>query len=571
MYKDKVNVVFPCAGEGSRFGHVFKPALFLENKTFIENSVKPFLKWASKINKFYFVITQKQEKKYSAKKKLESIFKNDIEFEVLVLNQDTKGPVETIVKANIEDSRSLIICDCDHSINVDNLFSRLDECGKNIKLLVPTYDIEGLSQKDWSKIIFVNNKIHKFVNKEIIDTKVYNIKGIIGCHFFKSFDTLKAYAKDSKEFFEVIERVFKDEKSSVEFYNVEFAEFYGDYLMMMNCLLNRWEKNKKLRAIKDLSENSLAKTFLLENQDEKFVRKIIFKGNTDSKHYKVLKRQYTDLNRINFLKQGMCPNTIREVDNSLFYYYDMQYLEDYQILSLINEASQCKMLKNTIDEINSNLYSMSRSINGDVWLQNFLEEKINPKFEMYSKINKSFDKIINDDFITVNNKKIMGLKHVINTIKYDNIKPEIQTVVHGDLTLENILVNPQGDLKVIDMDGSRIFDARELDLGKLSQSIIGCYASWKRMEDDRLCKVYDNRFDICDKFLELPETSIFKTLIDCWSKVLNVDNDATLSRAIFFMSTYFIRFVPFRLKISEKHGIFALLMAVVWLNKLEKR
>ena len=34
------------------------------------------------------------------------------------------------------------------------------------------------------------------------------------------------------------------------------------------------------------------------------------------------------------------------------------------------------------------------------------------------------------------------------------------------------------------------------------------------------------------------------------------------------MATYFIRFVQFRRKISEEHGIFAIIMAVVWLNKI---
>ena len=56
-----------------------------------------------------------------------------------------------------------------------------------------------------------------------------------------------------------------------------------------------------------------------------------------------------------------------------------------------------------------------------------------------------------------------------------------------------------------------------------------------------------------------------------WQKILNDDNQTVICKAVFYMSMYFIRFVPFRLKISKEHGIFALLMATVWLNNINER
>ena len=41
-----------------------------------------------------------------------------------------------------------------------------------------------------------------------------------------------------------------------------------------------------------------------------------------------------------------------------------------------------------------------------------------------------------------------------------------------------------------------------------------------------------------------------------------------LHDAIFYMSTYFIRFTPFRISKGFNHGLFSVIMAVVWLNKL---
>tara|TARA_R110000796_G_scaffold240591_1_gene361740 strand:+ start:9375 stop:9521 length:147 start_codon:yes stop_codon:yes gene_type:complete len=39
--KEKVTVVFPCAGEVARFGYTFKPFLKLGDLTFIEKTVEP--------------------------------------------------------------------------------------------------------------------------------------------------------------------------------------------------------------------------------------------------------------------------------------------------------------------------------------------------------------------------------------------------------------------------------------------------------------------------------------------------------------------------------------------------
>jgi hypothetical protein len=41
-----------------------------------------------------------------------------------------------------------------------------------------------------------------------------------------------------------------------------------------------------------------------------------------------------------------------------------------------------------------------------------------------------------------------------------------------------------------------------------------------------------------------------------------------IKAGIFYMANYFIRFIPFRLKVGKKHGIFAMIMAIVWLNKI---
>ena len=128
------------------------------------------------------------------------------------------------------------------------------------------------------------------------------------------------------------------------------------------------------------------------------------------------------------------------------------------------------------------------------------------------------------------------------------------------------------DVKLIDMDGSRLFDAKELDLGKLSQSILSNYNQWKNLEGSKLVQNFDlqsRKFQALDSYFNSSEIVIPPTeLINLWHPILEQPHVTVLKKAYFYMSTYFIRFVPFRMQLGKEHGIFALLMAAAWLNKL---
>ena len=74
-------------------------------------------------------------------------------------------------------------------------------------------------------------------------------------------------------------------------------------------------------------------------------------------------------------------------------------------------------------------------------------------------------------------------------------------------------------------------------------------------------------FEINPSFSLPSSNKSVKLLLDKWSDILDQPFDLVEKKSYFYMSTYFIRFVPFRLQKNLDHGIFALLMAVIWLNK----
>ena len=118
------------------------------------------------------------------------------------------------------------------------------------------------------------------------------------------------------------------------------------------------------------------------------------------------------------------------------------------------------------------------------------------------------------------------------------------------------------------MDSSDYIDAAELDLGKMCQSVLSRYSEWK--EKENIITTVDFNSIVCDGKYFNNEGKHLDLVLDQWSYILREDLDTTFMKGAFYMALYFIRFVPFRLEISKEHGMFALVMAIVWLNRVLK-
>ena len=149
-----------------------------------------------------------------------------------------------------------------------------------------------------------------------------------------------------------------------------------------------------------------------------------------------------------------------------------------------------------------------------------------------------------------------------------NFNTEWINPIHGDLTLENILYDSENDkIKIIDMEGSRYMDSCYFDLGKIFQSIVSKYNEWNGIENVIINKDINDLYCI-DKYFDYNYEE-YKPICNLFANIMEVENTKTIfNKGIFFMSTYFIRFVQFRRNISDDHGIFAIIMAVVWLNNI---
>ena len=146
-----LNIIFPMAGEATRFGGEFKPFIKTGDMSFIERAVEPFLNHISDIDKFYFIITEEQNLSNNVEAVLNRMF--DVSIEVVVLKNKTTGPYQTIRSAlnalSDKIQGEILICDCDHSIDVDYIFDKIESS-------IPKLGIIDLEDKE--------NKFKKWIN-----------------------------------------------------------------------------------------------------------------------------------------------------------------------------------------------------------------------------------------------------------------------------------------------------------------------------------------------------------------------------------------------------------------------
>ena len=69
-----INVLFPMAGEGSRFNYKFKPFLKISDKMFVEYAFDYFKDYPDIIGKIYFIVTKEQYVDNDVERVLEDSF-----------------------------------------------------------------------------------------------------------------------------------------------------------------------------------------------------------------------------------------------------------------------------------------------------------------------------------------------------------------------------------------------------------------------------------------------------------------------------------------------------------------
>ena len=331
--------------------------------------------------------------------------------------------------------------------------------------------------------------------------------------------------------------------------------------------------------VKRFSGASFATVYLVRGEDgTRFIRKHISKIDASlDVHVDKLKRQLEDMKRFDFMCEGIVPKILGSYESQNEFYYDLEYLERYKTLSSFDETTIGNVLHKIFETLNENVYSFERSVDDKVeWMKSYLLTKVYPKFMC---VPKAYKHLI-FDAVRINDRVYPSLQDLVGDVESYSyfLSPDVVCPIHGDLTLENILYDADADdFKLIDNEGSRYYDAIELDIGKVFQSVVSRYAEWKDDCEQAVDILGKHEYRVQESFLDL-DISAKKSLVTFLrslertthkenGKNAEYDGQKMWSlKGVFFMTHHLIRMLPYMLKKSSKHFVFTLLLCRVYLT-----
>ncbi len=679
-----ITVIFPMAGQAAHAGYKFKPFIELSDEPVIAAVVRPFLKWESAVDRFLFVTLAEQDAEFSVGDRLRSMFPQ-LKLDVVCLDRPTQGPAQTlaatVAQRNI--TGPAIVCDSDHSIDVDPLFTEIlaDRAGA---CMFPIWSLRGENLKSWSvAACSADLRVTAIAEKEL-PTASGDFFGVVGCYYFEEISgTAEVVRSRSLNYLSQAIKELIAAGKRVRGVKIERAEFFGDarglreararrdrfpgtifcdldgtviehqneprydrplqplpgskekiaqwmdegFLVVLTTARPESEQQQLEQALREqgvpfhrlnmglpsgpryiindrkpsailvpqvvsyeISRNegidhisipsvaptvlkrfngaSFADTLLVEDDEKRFVRKRVLKRDHLTLGYAKLKNQYRTLER--FAHFGdVVPALYGDHDNSLEYFYDMEYLSRHQSLTRLSSTEQQQALAKLLGVFQERVYGVKTSTNasGSDWLLTHYARKIFPKLEAVQS-HPVLGRLVNAAEIHINDKTYPSLNEMFSTVVERRatqcLAPKWLSAVHGDLTFENVLYRP-GDVRVIDMDGGDFLDAPELDLGKLFQSLIGRYEEWAHT-DAKLWEQTDDGHIVLKLTLQPPDEAIQRLCVDYWSQIFSCSRDQAYLKGLFYMGLHLIRMIPFRLRVSEEQAFFALALAVKWIG-----
>ena len=559
---DKVNIVIPMAGAGIRFkelSKIPKPLIEIKGLPFFYYSAKSLTKYFD-YSKLIFIGLKNHNKDNILVNKIKSLFPDAV---IKLLDKTPNGAVLTSREAIelIDNDYPVIFNDCDHIFYSEELEQSKNQL-KNFEGFILTFNSDSS----------IYSYLIKDKNGNVIGTRekeVISNEAIAGVYGFKN---IKVFEKASDEYLK----------------NCDYSEFYMSGLYNMSTLkkgiiksyktnfnisfgtIDEFDKAKNnnifylyndkiisdnFSILEDLSGMSEANTFLIKNKNSKFIRKIASNGAS-----KKLKKQYQYIIENKYLK---LPKILNKYEEDNIFYYDMEYLANGEtFFTAIHYFSVEKSLK-TLNEILNSLNKSYITINNDNKYYNnlFYEKYINNNINI-SLSNLQIKYLQKYDNFFVNDIEVPNILNLNEYLKLynSNLNYDIKNI-HGDLTIENILVDTNGNYIII--DPSPMYNNIFAEYSKLFQSLHGKY---EYLKNSNSLSIEKNSIKYAD-YSTQKYSDIFNYI-----KQFIVDNygNEGLKATYFYEAVCHLRNLSYMVRLNKNNSILMLALSGLALNEWSK-
>lgn len=246
------------------------------------------------------------------------------------------------------------------------------------------------------------------------------------------------------------------------------------------------EANSDIQIISDYSAGSNATTLFAIKDDRTIFRKYVVGADADKLHDQVeWIERYKDVIPL--------PVILEEKRNEGMTLYDMPAVTGasglFEYIHTNPTEKSAEIIKSVFRDLEENLYTAGeKKATADI-IERYIDEKILKNIARIEE-NHRWSELLRYDEIVINGQKVKGFPHLKEALDKEKLKEvfAVDTIspIHGDVTVENIIVTPQGSESgsyyLIDPNTGNILDSRLIDYSKLLQSLHGGYEFLMRTE-----------------------------------------------------------------------------------------
>jgi uncharacterized protein (TIRG00374 family) len=330
----------------------------------------------------------------------------------------------------------------------------------------------------------------------------------------------------------------------------EFGYFLEEYFsgQKISWFVNQFELNDNVYLIDSFKGGSNALTLLLSSNatGKQFVRKI-----TLSPFRKKLKDQADWLKT--HQNDDMFPKILGEGESEHYYFYDLQYFKDattfFDYIHANPIEQSINLLKKIITYLKDDIYQKTEIQTNKELFSQYLEEKVITKTLDCSSLSEKISNLLPYDTLIINGEEYKNFFPVLNKIienskAIGDLSQFYQVNIHGDLTVENILVD-NDQLILLDPNNENSISDPIVDYGKLYQSV---HSGYEFLCQIKTITIKHNRITF-DENISYKYKMLYAYLSDFFKSTLEENRYKSL---LFHEATHFCRMLTYRAKIQPE-------------------
>jgi uncharacterized protein (TIRG00374 family) len=340
----------------------------------------------------------------------------------------------------------------------------------------------------------------------------------------------------------LINKLYREQNVTNELAHFLDAYFKGEKL---NQILTHAEQENKFKLIRSFRGGSNAHTMLVWQDEGMRIKKIALLQYAEK-----LEAQARWL--VEHAGLDHIPAVIGQEKTAHHYYFDLAYHEEfypfYDYIHSHSAAESFKILTRIIKFMDKSVYKELPARDGRQKVVRYINEKVLGKVNDTASMSNVVSSLMAYDKLIINGTSYHNLLQVIDKIQRSKIAMKdlssySESPIHGDLTVDNLIVNDKADFLVLDPNDENQVSSKIVDLAKLYQSLDIGYEFLIQLEQ---CSIKDNHINYEDskshKYAEL--FSLFDTEL---KKKLPAKDYRTI---LFHEGVHYCRMLTYRANIN---------------------